>query len=71
MPKLAANATLSVIDKLERKISGKGLVRAGKRFTLFISNEDINDMFKILELLEKSGLLFECVTETVKRKIKT
>ena len=29
-------ATLSVLHKFERKISWKGVVRAGKRFTLFI-----------------------------------
>ena len=36
LPKLATKATSSVLDKFERKISGKGAVRAGKGFTLFI-----------------------------------
>ena len=43
MPKLATKATSSPIDKLERKISQRGSVRAGIEFTLFIANEDMND----------------------------
>ena len=47
MRKLAAKATLSVLDKFERKISGQGAIRAGKVFTFFISNEDIDDVSKL------------------------
>ena len=54
----------------ERKISGKGAVRAGKGFTLFISNEDMNDIIKIIKSLKDSGLLIDGVTETVKNEIK-
>ena len=36
----------SKIKQFNRKISGKGAVRAGKEFTLFISNEDMNDVKK-------------------------
>ena len=36
LPKLATKATSSVLDKFERKISGKGVVSARKGFTLFI-----------------------------------
>ena len=53
LPKLATKTTSSVLDKLERKISGKGAVRAEKGFTLFISNEDVDDIFKIVESLKK------------------
>ena len=35
----------------------RGAVRAGKGFTLFISNEDMHDIIKIAKSLEKSGLL--------------
>ena len=45
-------------------------MRARKGFTLFISNGDINDIIKIIKLLEDSGVLIDGVTETVKRKIK-
>ena len=41
-----------------------------KIFTLFISNEDMNDITKIVESLEKSGLLIDGANETVKHEIK-
>ena len=34
LPKLVSNLTSSAINKFDRKISGKGAVRAGKGFTL-------------------------------------
>ena len=70
LPKLATKTTSSVLDKLERKLSGKGAVRAEKGFTLFISNEDVDDIFKIVESLKKLGLLIDSATETVKHKTK-
>ena len=68
LPKLATKATLSILDKLERKISGEK--KAGKGFTLFISKEYINDIIKIVKSLEDSGVLIDGVTETVKHEIK-
>ena len=38
LPGLVINLTSNAINKIERKVSGKGAVRAGKVFTLFISN---------------------------------
>ena len=64
------NLASNLMNKLERKISGKGAVRARKGFTLFISNEDMNDLFKIIKSLEDSGLLIDTVTETVKHEIR-
>ena len=61
---------MSVLDKFERKIRAKGVVRARKRFTLFISNGDIKDIIKIFESLEKQGLLIDGAIETVKYEIK-
>ena len=61
---------MSVLDKFERKIRAKGVVRAGKRFTLFISNGDIKDIIKIFESLEKQGLLIDGAIETVKYEVK-
>ena len=52
------------------KKSGKGAVRAGRGFTLFISNDDMNDFIKIIKLLEDSGVLTDGVTESVKHEIK-
>ena len=53
--KLASKPSSSVLDELERKISGQGAivriraeaVRAGNRFTLFIPNEE--DMDSIIK----------------------
>ena len=45
------------------KKSGKGAVRAGRGFTLFISNDDMNDFIKIIKLLEDSGVLTDGVTD--------
>ena len=70
LPGLVINLTSNAINELERKISGKGVVRAGKGFTLFISNEDMNDIIKIIKSLEGSGVLIDGVTETVKHEIK-
>ena len=58
------------MNKFERKIIGEGAVRAGKGFTLLISNEDINDIIKVIKSLEDSGLLIDGVTKTVKHEIK-
>ena len=68
LPKLVNKVTSSVLDKLERKISG--LEEQEKRFTLFISNEDMDDITKIVESLEKSCLLMDGATVIVKYKTK-
>ena len=78
LPKLATKETSSELDKSEGKISGQGAiltneagaVRAGKGSTLFILNEDMEHIIKIVDSLEKSGLLFNGVTEIVKHEIK-
>ena len=59
---VATKANLSVIDKLARKISRKGAILAGRRFNLFISNEEIDDIIKIKESVEKLSLLLYGVT---------
>ena len=38
LPKLATKATLSVLDKFDRKISGRGAVKVRKGFILLTSN---------------------------------
>ena len=47
------------------KLSGKGVVRAENGFNLLISNGNMDDVTKIVELLEISGLLIDGATETV------
>ena len=66
---LVSNLTSNKINKFERKISGKGAFRAERGFTLFISNEDMNDITKIIKPLEDLGVLIDGVTETVKDEI--
>ena len=71
LPGLVSNLIhSSAINKFGRKISGKGAVRAGKGFTLFISNEDMNDIIKDIKPLKDSCVLIDGVTETVKDEIK-
>ena len=70
LPWLISSLASNVIYKFERKISRKCGVKKGKRFTLFISNEDMNDIIKVIKSLEDSGVLIDGVTETVKHEIK-
>ena len=43
---LASNLISNSINKFERKIIGKVAERAGKGFTLFNSNDDVNELVK-------------------------
>ena len=54
---------MNEINKFERKLSGKGTARAGKRLTLFISNEDLNDIINIINSLQDSEMLIDEVTK--------
>ena len=58
----AASATDAAINK---KILG-----SGNHTTLIISNNDMQDLLKIVKSLEDSGILFNGITETVKNEIK-
>ena len=70
MSRLVSSLTSNAINKLERKISGKGVVTARKGFTLILLNKDMNDIIKIRKLLEDSRVLTDGVTETVKSEMK-
>ena len=59
----AASATDAGIHK---KILGLG----HNNTTLIISNDEIEDIIKIIKSLEDSGLLLEMVTETVQNEVK-
>ena len=69
LPELVNNLTSNAINKFGRKISGKCTVRAGKGFTLFILNEDMNDIIKIIKSGD-SDVLIDGVTKTVKHEKK-
>ena len=45
-------------------------MKGGKGFTLFILNEDMNGIVKIMKSLEDSGVLIDGVTDTVKHETK-
>ena len=47
--------------KIQKKILGSGTT------ALIISNEEMEDIMKIVESLEESGLLIKRVSETVKK----
>ena len=70
MPGLVSNLTLNAINKLERKIIGKAVVRALKGFTLFILNMNMNDISKIIKSFEDSSVLTDGVAEIVNHEIK-
>ena len=63
LPGLESNLTSNAVNKFERKISREVAVRAGKGSTLFISNEDMHDIIKIIKSLEESGVLSKGVTK--------
>ena len=58
---IASNAASNVINKFGGRISGKRAVRAGKRFTWLISNEDTDDSIKTVNYLEDSEVLIDGV----------
>ena len=62
---LGLTAAASAADAgIHKKILGSG------NTTLIISNEEINDVIKILQVLEDSNILLKGVTETVKNETK-
>ena len=67
LPGLVSNLKSNAINTFERKISGEGAVGAGKGFTLFILNEDVNDTIKIIKWLEDLGVIIETVKHEIKK----
>ena len=73
----AASATAAAVNK---KTFGSGHVAKvsnrtrsldlAKRTTLIISNEEMNDVMKIIKSLEESGLLIKGVSKTIKNEAK-
>ena len=54
LPGLGSNLTSS---KFERKISEERALRVGKGFSLFISNEYMNDIIKIKKIIRRFGCI--------------
>ena len=62
---LGLTAASSAIDAgVQKKIYGSGTT------TLVISNEEMNDIMKIVQALEDSNILLKCVTKTIKNETK-
>ena len=62
---LGITAAASAIDAgIQKKIHGSGTT------TLIISNEEMNDIMKIIQALEDSDILLKGVTKTIKNETK-
>ena len=62
---LGISAAMSAIDgSIKKKMLGSGAT------TLIISNDEMNDILKIVKSLENSGLLFKGVSETIQHEAK-
>ena len=69
-PGLVRNLSSNATNKFERNISEKRTAGAGKIFTLFILNKNLDDIIKIMNSLEDSNVFIDGITETVKHEIK-
>lgn len=70
VPSNAARAVSNAINEFERKKRWKNSHKTGKGFTLFILTEDIDDSIKIVDSLEKPGLLTDVAIVRVKQNKK-
>ena len=62
---LGISAAMSVIDgSIKKKMLGSGTT------TLIISNDEMDDILKIVKSLENSGLLLKGVSETIQHEAK-
>ena len=62
---LGISAAMSAIDgSIKKKMLGSGMT------TLIISNDEMNDILKIVKSLENSGLLLKGVSETIQHEAK-
>ena len=62
---LAISAAMSAIDgSIKKKMLASGIT------TLIISNDEMNDILKLVKSLEDSGLLLKGVSETIQHEAK-
>ena len=67
---LGLTAAMSAIDgSIQKKINGSGATK-GAGVKLIIEQEDMNDIMKIIEALENSGILLKVVSKTIKNETK-
>ena len=53
----STSAISAIHDVIQRKIHEKGVVRAVKRITFVISNEDMDGIIRIMNSLENKGAM--------------
>ena len=67
---LGLTVAMSAIDgSIQKKIHGSGATK-GAGIKLIIEQEDTNDIIKIIEALENSGVLLKGVTKTIENETK-
>ena len=68
---LGLTAAMSAIDgSIKRNMLGSGATKGAGTTTLIISNNEMNDVIKIVKYLEDSGVLLKGVSETIKHEAK-
>ena len=68
---LVLSAAMSAIDgSIKKKMFGSGATKGAGTTTLIISNDEMDDILKIVKSLENSGLLLKGVSETIQHEAK-
>ena len=68
---LGLTAAMSAIDgSIKKKMRGSGVTKGTGTTTSIISNDEINDIIKIVKSLENSGVLLKGVSETIQHEAK-
>ena len=68
---LGLTAAMSAIDEsIKKKMLGSGATKGAGTRTLIISNDEMNDITKIVKSLENSGVLLKGVSETIQHEAK-
>ena len=70
LPGLVSYSVSNTINKTWKKNEWKRSCKSRKGSNLFVSNEGMNDIIKIIKSLENSDVLIDGVTETVKYETK-
>ena len=63
-------STSAIDNAIQRELCGNSVIREVKGVIIVISNKDINDIIKIINPLENSGVIIDEFIETVKNQIK-
>ena len=68
---LGLSAAMSAIDgSIKKEMLGSGTTKGAGTTTLIISNDEMDDILKIVKSLENSGLLLKGVNETIQHEPK-